>query len=177
VSLGHVALDGSKLRANRSKPGLAAARAEFRQALAEAEAADGDLPLEAEAAEEACCMPTRAGLAPAYNAQLAVDGDHQIIVAQQVRTEAADQGLLGAMVAQVAENCSGPPQRVSADGGRLPEAEVAALEAGPSELYRPAKVSGAREASKYEGVAEVGAYRCPAGYWLRPYRVRRGCRI
>ena len=44
VSLAHVAIDGTKLRANRSKAGLAAALAEFQQALAEAEVADGDLP-------------------------------------------------------------------------------------------------------------------------------------
>ena len=177
VSLGHVALDGTKLRANRSKPGLAATRAEFRQALAEAEAADGDLPREAEAGEEARFMKTSEGLAPAYNAQIAVEADHQILVAQQVRTEGTDRGLLGERLAQVAENCAGPPHRVSADGGYFTEADVVQLEAGPSELHLPPKVSGAGEASKYEGVAEAGAYRCPRGDWLRPYRVRRGPQI
>ncbi|HUS80405.1 MAG TPA: IS1182 family transposase [Armatimonadota bacterium] len=174
VSLGHVAIDGSKLRANRSKPGLAAALGEFRQALAEAEAADRDLPREAEeqATEEARFMKTSEGVAPAYNAQIAVDADHQIIVAQQVRTEASDHGLLREMVAQVAENCGDSPERVSADGGYFTAAEVEALEAGPSELHLPRKVSVPREASKYEWVEAAGAYRCPAGEWLRPYRVR-----
>jgi transposase len=175
VSLGHVAIDGSKLRANRSPRGLELARAELEQALVEAEAADRDLPPEN---EEARFMRTRAGVvAPAYNAQLAVDADHQIIVAQQVRTEAVDQGLLGPMVAQVAENCGGPPEKVSADGGYFTEAEVEAQEAGPSELHLPPKVAGAQEARKYEWVESEGAYRCPAGNWLRPYRVRRGYQI
>ena len=156
---------------------LAAARGEFRQALAEAEAADGDLPREAEAGEEARFMKTSEGLAPAYNAQIAVDADRQIIVAQQVRTEGTDRGLLGEMLTQVAENCAGPPHRVSADGGYFTEADVVQLEAGPSELHLPPKVSGAGEASKYEWVAEAGAYRCLRGDWLRPYRVRRGHQI
>ena len=178
VSLGHVALDGTKLRANRSKPGLAAALAAFRQALTEAEAADGEVPPETAAeGEEARFMKTGEGVAPAYNAQLAVDAGHQIIVAQQVRTEPSDHGLLSAMTAQVAENCGGPPQRVSADGGYFTEAEVEALEAGPSELYLPRKVAVPREARKYEWVEAEGAYRCPAGAWLRPYRVRRGQQI
>ena len=177
VSLGHVAIDGSKLRANRSKRGLGLALAELRLALAEAEAADGELPAEVTAAEEARFMKTREGVAPAYNAQIAVDGDHQVIVAQQVRTEAVDQGLLGEMVAQVVENCGGAPEKVSADGGYLTEADVARLDAGPSELHLPCKVSGAREARRYEWVAEPGAYRCPAGKWLQPYRRRRGCWI
>ena len=175
VSLGHVAIDGSKLRANRSKRSLGLALTELRQALAEAEAADDDLP--PEAAEEARFMKTSEGLAPAYNAQVAVDADHQVIVAQQVRTEAVDQGLLGEMAAQVEANCGGPPGQVSADGGYLTEADVERLDASASALYLPPKVAGGAEAGKYEWVPEEQAYRCPAGKLLRPYRVRRGCQI
>ena len=175
VSLGHVAIDGSKLRANRSKQRLGHAVAEFRQALAQAEAEDRDLP--EEDPEEARFMKTTEGIAPAYNAQIAVDADHQVIVAQQVRTEAVDQGLLGELVAQVEANCGQPPGQVSADGGYLTEADVARLDAGPSELYLPPKVAGGAEAGQYEWLPEQRAYRCPAGKLLRPYRVRRGCQI
>src|ERR1039457_3752156 len=175
VSLGHVAIDGSKMRANRSKRALGHALAEFRAALAEAEVADGDLP--AEHAEEARFMKTGAGIAPAYNAQVAVDGDHQVIVAQQVRTEEVDQGLLGELAAQVEANCGQAPGQVSADGGYLTVADVEQLDASPSELYLPPKVVGGAEARQYEWVPEEAAYRCPAGQWLRPYRVRRDCQI
>jgi hypothetical protein len=98
-------------------------------------------------------------------------------VAQQVRTEAVDQGLLGEMVAQVEANCTRPPGQVSADGGYLTEADVERLDASASELYLPPKVAGGAEARQYAWVPEEAAYRCPAGQWLRPYRVRRGCQI
>jgi len=183
VSLAHVAIDGTKLRANRSKAGLASALAELRQALAEAKVADGDLPEEppgepasmpAAATEEAGFMHSSEGLIPAYNAQLAVDADHPVIVAQQVRTEPADQGLLGPLAQQVQDNCGQPPQAVSADGGYLTEVDVARLEATGTRLYLPRRASGAAE---LEWVEAAGAYRCPAGQWLRPCRVREGRQI
>ena len=183
VSLAHVAIDGTKLRANRSKAGLAQAQAEFRQALAEAEVADGDLPEESEAeptavlpevAEEARFMKSGAEVVPAYNAQLAVDADHQIIVAQQVRTEPADQGLLGPLAQQVQDNCGQTPQAVSADGGYLTEADVAQLDESGTQLHLPRRASGAAD---LEWVEAEGAYRCPAGQWLRPCRVRAGKQI
>jgi transposase len=175
VSLAHVAIDGTKLRANRSKAGLASAQAEFRQALAEAEAADGDLPAAAEeATEEARFMKSGAELVPAYNAQLAVDADHQVIVAQQVRTEPVDQGLLAPLAQQVQANCGQVPQAVSADGGYLTEADVARLEASGTQLHLPRRAPGVPD---LEWVEVEGAYRCPAGQWLRPCRVRKGQQI
>ncbi len=44
VSLGEVAVDGTKLRANRSSEALWKAKEQFKRALEEAEQADGDLP-------------------------------------------------------------------------------------------------------------------------------------
>jgi hypothetical protein len=185
VSLGNVAIDGSKMRANRSKARLAAAQAqaEFCQALAEAEVADGDLPDESgaelaavlpEVAEEARFMKSGAELVPAYNAQLAVDADHQIIVAQQVRTEPGDQGLLGLMAQQVQDNCGQTPPVVSADGGYLTEADVEQLDESGTQLHLPRRASGA---ANLEWVEAEGAYRCAAGKWLRPCRERQGKQI
>jgi len=183
VSLGNVAIDGTKMRANRSKERLAQLQAEFRQALAEAEVADGDLPAEAEAApaavrpevaEEAAFMKSNEGIVPAYNGQLAVDADHQIIVAQQVRTEPGDQGLLGPLAQPVEDNCGQTPQATSADGGYLTEADIEQLDTSGTQLHLPRRASGAAD---LEWVEAEGAYRCPAGKWLRPCRVRKGKQI
>ena len=179
VSLGNVAIDGTKLRANRSPAGLAAALAEFRQALAEAEVADGDLPAEPpatppEAAEEARFMPLEGRLRPAYNAQLAVDADHQIIVAQQVRTEPADQGLLAPLAQQVQDNCGQAPQAVCADGAYLTKADLERLDVSATPLYTPPRE---RATAGLEWVESEQAFRCPAGQWLRAGRVREGRQI
>ena len=183
VSLGNVASDGTKLRANRSKAGLAQAQAEFRQALAEAEVADGDLPEESEAeptavlpevAEEARFMKSGAEVVPAYNAQLAVDADHQIIVAQQVRTEPADQGLLAPLAQQVEDNCGQPPQAICADGGYVTKADLERMDASGTPVYLPPRE---RATAGLEWVESAQAFRCPAGQGLRAGRVREGRQI
>ena len=175
VSLGNVAIDGTKLRANRSKAGLAAAQAEFRPALAEAELADAELPEESpEAGEEARFMKTEAGLVPAYNAQLAVDADHQIIVAPQVRTEPADQGLLAPLAQQVQDNCGQPPQAICADGGYVTKADLERMDASGTPVYLPPRE---RATAGLEWVESAQAFRCPAGQGLRAGRVREGRQI
>jgi len=178
VSLGEVAIDGTKLRADRSRKAIAAAKEVLVEALAEAEAADSDIAPEQEgdgrgADGECQLMKTSEGIRPAYNAQLAVDADQGVIVAQAVLTAPVDQGQLPQILAQVKRNCNFLPQRTLADGGYYSGQSVAAL-AQETDLYLPLPATGAQ---RFVWVAEAGAYRCPAGQFLRPYRIRKGLQV
>ena len=168
VSLGQVAVDGTKVRANRSKRGLAAAKQAFEQALREAEEADGEAPGEREECE---FMKTPQGVVPAYNAQAAVDSAHQVIVAQTVSGVPNDRQQLSPMVQQTQANCGSAPERVSADGSYYSRQGVAQVEGMGAHAYLPVTEPGQ---AQVEWVEEAGAYRCLAGHWLRPARVWRG---
>jgi hypothetical protein len=52
-----------------------------------------------------------------YNAQVAVDGEAQVIVAAEVTQEPNDKHQLAAMLEQVKQNVGGKPQAASADTG------------------------------------------------------------
>ena len=168
VGLGQVAVDGTKVRANRSPEGLARAKREFEQALREAEAADGE---EVADPEECEFMKTPEGVRPAYNAQAAVDGDHQVIVAQDMSRVPNDTGHLSKMVAQVQQACGNAPERVTADGSYYTREAVRAVEGMGAQVYLPTPEPGR---AKVEWVEQEGAYRCLMGHWLRPSRVERG---
>ena len=205
VTLGHVALDGTKIRASASKhkamsygrmktaePELAAAVARW---LAEASASDAredaaygadrrgdELPewvthkqhrlekirtaktaLEAEAAMRARTEPTpsdrprrgrpaknppgtppdraqrnftdpdsrimkaRDGFIQGYNAQAAVDADHQIIVAQGLTNQASDASQLKPLLAHIKANTGRQARELSADAGYCSEQNLTAL--------------------------------------------------
>ena len=175
VSLGHVAVDGTKVRANRRASSLAHAEQAFAQALQEAERADGpDIePTRAAEAEECRFMKMPEGIKPAYNAQLAVDAAHQVIVAQAVITAPVDQGQLPAILAQVEANCKAAPEALSADGGYYTGATVETVEAKTA-VHLPLPPSGAAQLEWREA---EGAFRCAGGKLLRPYRVREGKQI
>lgn len=164
VSLGHVAIDGTKIRANRSGKALKAAQEAFAQALAEAEAADADIPAD----NEAHLMKTSEGVQPAFNAQLAVDAAHQVIVAQEVVAESNDSGQLPGMVTQTVETCGAAPAVVSADGGYLSQESLAQV-AGLSELYLPVRAAGI---AGFSWDAQAGALRCRRGDVLTVRRQR-----
>lgn len=191
VRLGHVAVDGTKVRANRNAGVLKQARDALRDALAEAEAADADIADEEdeedagdddagsdaeEGSADAECdfMMTPDGLKPSYNAQLAVDGEHQVIVGQDVSGRPHDQGQLPEMVAQVQQNCRGAPAVVSADGGYYSRSSLEQVESEQTQVYVPVPEGGS---SRFEWVAELGAYRCSQGHVLKPYRVREGSQV
>jgi transposase len=182
VELGHVAVDGTKLRANRSSPTL---RKLLAGAVQEAEAADAEIDPEAEAAqtlqepapdlEQECrFMKTQEGIKPAYNAQAAVDEQSQVIVAQQVSNDANDKGQLPEMVEQVEHNCGQAPEAVTADGGYYTQETVQQLEDKGVDLYMPTQARGRRD---LEWDSQAEAFRCPAGELLRAYRVRRGRQV
>jgi len=68
------------------------------------------------------------GFMQAYNGQLAVDGSHQIIVAEELDNNASDSGKLLGMVDAAAANMGSKPGYVTADGGYKSERNFAGLD-------------------------------------------------
>ena len=64
----------------------------------------------------------------AYNAQIAVDEGHQIIVAAALSNQAPDAEYFEPMLRRVVRNCDGVPDRVTADSGYFSAANVRAAE-------------------------------------------------
>ena len=60
----------------------------------------------------------------AYNAQIAVDEGHQIIVAAAVSNQAPDQEYFAPMLERVVDNCDAVPERTTADTGYFSAANV-----------------------------------------------------
>ena len=69
------------------------------------------------------------GFQQCYNAQVAVDGEHQIIVATTVSAEASDQGQMLGLLEKVEETFEETPTQVLADAGYCNEADLQELEA------------------------------------------------
>lgn len=59
-----------------------------------------------------------------YNAQIAVDGAAQVIVAAEVTQQANDKQQLVPMIAQIEENLGAKPDKASADNGYFSQANV-----------------------------------------------------
>ena len=72
-------------------------------------------------------QPTRDGFIAGYNGQIAVDGAHQIIVAQRLVTNPADYGALVPLVDQARANLGRTLREVSGDAGFATEANLAAM--------------------------------------------------
>ena len=60
----------------------------------------------------------------AYNAQLAVDEEHQIIVAAAVSNQGPDNEYFEPMLRRVVENCDAVPETATADNGYVSEAAI-----------------------------------------------------
>jgi transposase len=73
-------------------------------------------------------MNSKDGFVQAYNAQAAVDGEAQIIVAHGVTQSAADCGQLVPMTDAIEINLGRKPEQLSADAGYCSETNLAALE-------------------------------------------------
>jgi len=71
----------------------------------------------------------------AYNAQVAVDSQAQIIVAAAVTQQANDQQQLVPMLEQVEQNLGQKPEKGSADAGYFSEANVTHDKLNPIDLY------------------------------------------
>jgi transposase len=111
------------------------------------------------------------GVGLGYNAQLAVDDKHHLIVAAELAEEATDHRQLPVMAAVVAE-VLGPRVKMVADAGYHDQMAVAAAEEAGHECYVPRPLKGGAVASgiypktAFVYDAEKDCYRCPAGQEL-----------
>jgi transposase len=73
-------------------------------------------------------MHSNGGFMQAYNAQIAVDEEHQIIVAAALSNQGADTHYFEPLLRRAVRNCGAPPDRVTADAGYYSPANVRAAE-------------------------------------------------
>jgi transposase len=69
-------------------------------------------------------MPRDGTFIQAYNAQIAVDDSHQIIVAAAVSNQAPDNEYFAPMLRRVVKNCDAVPETATADNGYLSAAAI-----------------------------------------------------
>ena len=72
-------------------------------------------------------QPVKPGVIAGYNAQIAVDGAHQIIIAQRLQTSPADARSLKPLLSAARTVLRANPEEVSADAGFCSEANLAHL--------------------------------------------------
>jgi len=77
---------------------------------------------------ESRIMKSKDGFVQAYNAQIAVDGQAQVIVAQDVTQSGVDSGQLVPMIDATKTNLGRYPAQASADAGYCSESNLEALE-------------------------------------------------
>jgi len=190
VTLGHIAIDGTKIKANASDAGTYDHRRIDREIcrwLEQADAVDkqederygfgktGDeLPddvkdpkkriqklkelkthLDQRGSEkinktdpDAVFMKTRHGIKTSYNAQVAVDKDHQVIIAADVTRDASDVNQLLPMIEQAKENTSAEIIRLSADSGYSSGENLKALDQRHIDAYIPDREYQAQQRGK-----------------------------
>ena len=118
------------------------------------------------------------GFQQCYNAQVAVDGEHQLIVATELTSNASDQGKMMGLLDEVKETAQ--PETVLADAGYCNERDLSELEARGIDGYvapgREGKKTACRDAHTHPATHRmVGKLATPAGReryaqrkWLRP---------
>src|ERR1700687_2752601 len=84
---------------------------------------------------ESRIMKSKDGFVQAYNAQAAVDGEAQIIVAHDVTQSAVDCGQLVPMTDAIETSLGRKPAQLSADAGYCSEANLEALESRNIDAY------------------------------------------
>jgi len=72
-------------------------------------------------------MPTKSGFIQGYNAQAAVDGAHQIIVAHTLTNAPSDQAQLAPLLDAIKANLGKNPDEASADAGYCSQANLLTL--------------------------------------------------
>lgn len=97
---------------------------------------------------ESRILKTKDGFIQGYNAQAAVDGKAQIIVAQRLAAGTSDQDQLVPLIDAIQDNLDRKPREASADAGYLSEANLEALSDRGIDAYvaagrasRPAQTS------------------------------------
>lgn len=108
-----------------------------------------------------------------FNAQIAVDSKHHLIVADDVTNQVNDLEQLAAMAVAAKETLEVETLEVAADAGYHNGSEVVECEANGITPYVPKPKTSSKNDSKglftkeaFTYSAERDAYRCPAGEWL-----------
>ena len=124
---------------------------------------------------ESRIMTTRNGVLQGYNAQAAVDGCAQIILAHGLIQTTSDHGQVVPLVDGIAANLGRAPSEVSADCGYLSEANLAALAARGITAY----IATGRAKHPGEGRNPTGPLtlamraRLKRAGWRSRYRLRK----
>ena len=84
---------------------------------------------------ESRILKTKDGFIQGYNAQAAVDGAHQIIVAQTLTNSSSDQAQLAPLLRGIRANLGKNPDEVSADAGYCSDANLRTLKRRRIEAY------------------------------------------
>ena len=91
------------------------------------------------------------GFRQCYNAQVAVDGEHQLIVATELTSNANDQGALVGLLDEVGDRFGAQPGTVLADAGYCNERDLSELEARGIDGYVATGRGGRRSANRDAG--------------------------
>jgi hypothetical protein len=119
---------------------------------------------------------TKDGYIQGYNAQAAVDGAHQIIVAQSLTPSMSDHAQLVPLIDEVKTNLGKTPKQASADSGYLSEANLAALDArGVNAYIATGRAKHPADASRKLGGPLTQAMRrkLKRAGWCSRYRLRK----
>lgn len=104
-------------------------------------------------------MKTNDGFQQCYNGQLAVDGEFQIIVANDQGNNSSDNGCLVPLLDEVKDTLGSEPQQCLADAGYRKEADLQALEVkgidGYISLRREGKKNADVDATRYPATARM----------------------
>lgn len=124
-------------------------------------------------------MPTRSGFIQGYNAQAAVDGDHQIILAHTLTNSPSDQGQLSPLLDGIKANLGTNPEEVSADAGYCSHANLLTLIRRRIEGYvatgrqkHGTKAAVTKRSAQKPLIAQMSTKLKRAGYRSR-YRLRK----
>ncbi len=125
---------------------------------------------------ESRILKTKDGYIQGYNAQAAVDGTAQIIVAHGLTPSMSDHGQLEGLVDGIEANLGRRPKEASADSGYLSEANLAALHA---RTIQPYIATGRAKHPDSEGRARGGPLtqamrrKLKQAGWRSRYRLRK----
>jgi transposase len=128
---------------------------------------------------ESRILKTKDGYIQGYNAQAAVDGDHQIIVAQTLTNSSSDQAQLAPLLNVTRANLGKNPDEVSADAGYCSDANLRTIKRRRIEGYiatgrqkHGTKSATAKKTTPGSLIARMSTKLKRAGYRSR-YRLRK----
>jgi transposase len=124
---------------------------------------------------ESRLMKQQGAMKVCYNAQIAVDAKHHLIVAADVVNQLNDEQQLAPMALAAKEVLEVETLEVAADAGYHVGTQVVECEANGITPYAPKPRTSSKNANQglftkeaFRYSAERDAYRCPAGQWLGP---------